>query len=112
MTNNVTVGKKNGCIAIVRDNEWLDFSTGWGNGYVLIPKGHPLFERDYEDIKNISVHGWLTYSEKSDDVFEIKGMWAFGFDTAHLGDTPATWPKSAVILETLDLLDQLGDYDE
>src|ERR1041385_7325070 len=39
---------------IIRENTWtprggfMDF--GWGNGYVLIPKGHPLHGKEYDNI--------------------------------------------------------------
>src|SRR5438309_4447716 len=66
------------------------------NGYVAIPKDHPLFGKDYSQsvcdhpgcykhsIESlINVHGGITYSGKDED-----GFWWFGFDTAHSSDDP------------------------
>ena len=80
---------------------------GWGNGYVVLPEGHPLHGMGYYDIPEsheIDVHGGMTYAESayqsSDEVkeqLELDGSeWVFGFDTAHGYDCPRTWPKSAV----------------
>ena len=30
--------------------ELSNFEYGWGQGYVLIPKNHPYYEKDYNDI--------------------------------------------------------------
>ena len=48
------------------ENTWLPrnsshFDFGWGNGYVLIPIGHPLHGKNYDDI-NVNVHGGLIFS--------------------------------------------------
>lgn len=48
-------------------------------GYVIIPIGHELYSKDYQDI-NIDVHGGLTFGE-----YNEKEHW-IGFDCAHLGD--------------------------
>lgn len=37
-------------------------TAGWGNGYVLIPQGHFLYGKCYDDI-HVDVHGGLTFSE-------------------------------------------------
>jgi hypothetical protein len=40
--------KKTKCIPFVRKTDWLGmFDHGWGNGYVAVPEGHPLFGKDY-----------------------------------------------------------------
>jgi len=40
--------------AIIKENTWLTrggyMDFGWGNGYVLIPEGHPLHGKPYDDI--------------------------------------------------------------
>lgn len=71
------------------------FPRGWGNGYVVIPKGHPLHGVPYMDIENIDVHGGLTFGEmveKLEDWEEWSngkitkediGCYVVGFDTAH-----------------------------
>lgn len=40
-------------IAIVRENKWVNRNIsnyGWGNGYVAVPKEHPLFGMDYDSV--------------------------------------------------------------
>jgi hypothetical protein len=52
-------------------------------GYVGVPEGHPLFQREYNNCpSDIEVHGGLTFS----DHFKDDDRWYFGFDCAHLGD--------------------------
>jgi hypothetical protein len=48
-------------------------------GYVLLPRGHPYFGKDYEDIP-VSVHGGLTFGAVEGDYYRI------GFDCAHIDD--------------------------
>ena len=102
---------------------------GWGNGYVLIPKGHPFYGVHYDeiyDISDIRVHGGLTYSDifESEDFprwskdLEICGdvtldnyenlnnYWMIGFDTNHHGDSLSTCPKNYVLGEAESLLEQ------
>lgn len=98
--------------------------TGWGNGYVLIPAGHPLHGKDYDDINEyVEVHGGLTFSKLVDEELiersendEPKldnndiGKWMVGFDTAHWNDTIQNWPKERVQRETESLKQQLMNY--
>ena len=103
---------------------WLPFTNhGWGNGYVVIPEGHPAHGKDYDDI-HVSVHGGLTFSalvdeklltELADDGVLTKeeiGSWVVGFDTAHFNDTLSNWPKEHVEAETGRLKEQLENYTE
>jgi hypothetical protein len=64
--------------------EWKVLHNGLGFrcGYIYIPKDHPWFEKQYDDIP-ADVHGGLTYSQ-FDDL--IPDKWCIGFDCAHLGD--------------------------
>ena len=110
---------------IVRENTWLNNEFcphGWGNGYVLIPKGHPLHGKEYDFINQfVHIHGGLTFAEKieakhldtwpqltADDV----GKWMVGFDTCHFDDTIQKWPKERVIEHTEELKNQLLNYKE
>ena len=71
------------------------FSLHWC-GYMAVPKDHPWYERNYNDI-SVEVHGGLTYSNKCHDVVchmpKVDGeddvMW-FGFDCAHSHDLSPT----------------------
>ena len=62
--------------------------TGTFNGYVGVPKGHPLYNKDYHDkrIENLEVHGGVTFSGKWDEPELNSELWWIGFDTAHHTD--------------------------
>jgi len=104
----------------VKENNWLPrvfMDFGWGNGYVLIPKDHPLHGKHYDEI-SVDVHGGLTFSELVDsEMIEFwglskkdEGKWCVGFDTAHCSDTLLDWPKEKVEKETQWLKQQLLNY--
>lgn len=87
---------------------------GTHNGYVAIPKTHPYYEKHYDSIDDISVHGGLTYSDKMDAKYlpeEIRGnaadYWVLGFDTLHYGDTSTEWNEETVMQEANELKEQL-----
>lgn len=93
---------------ILKENTWRIHSkfleSGWGNGYVSLPKGHPLFGLEYDTIHDqydIQIHGGLTYSKLDED------KWVIGFDTAHYQDTLINWPESSVKRETENLKEQV-----
>ena len=68
-------------------------------GYVGVPKGHPWFEKNYNDV-DVEVHGGLTFSsgcDTSEDIPEGHGIchvvepgepevWWLGFDCGHYQD--------------------------
>ena len=89
-------------------------SFGWGNGYVVIGKEHPLFGEQYAD--DIYPHGGVTYSQEIHNIevggTMVKHGWIFGFDTAHANDTLANCPKEYVIDETKKFAKQLEEYNE
>ena len=86
--------------------------TGWGNGYVCIPKGHPLWGKHYDKI-DVTVHGGLTFSEKASDLNwdeiteDMKDDWIIGFDTCHYDDNPDNCPKEYVEAQTRELVSQI-----
>ena len=104
-------------LSFVVKNTWLpDIKHGWGNGYVIIFKGHPLYGKHYNDInENIYVHGGITFSSHISKMGnstgyrneEIKDGWVIGFDTAHLHDNTYNWPKREVLKETERLRKQI-----
>ncbi len=105
---------------LVKENDWLTrrfIDLGWGNGYVLIPEGHPLHGKHCRDI-DVDVHGGLTFSELVDDGMierwgmdaEDKGKRCVGFDTNRSYDSLSEWPKKAVMAETDRLAEQLLSY--
>ena len=102
----------------IKENTWLTgISTGWGNGYVILPKNHKWNGKDYDELNEIiNVHYGLTFAEKADNLIndthwpeiteDDKSGWVIGFDTAHMGDDLDKWPKSEVEKETLRLKKQ------
>lgn len=89
-------------------NNWLPgFNRGWGNGYVVVPPGHPLHGVSYQELRGIDVHGGLTYSEP-----DIHNGWCLGFDTAHFGDTQEYWTIQRVEEEALKLLEQIENWSD
>jgi len=112
---------KNSGAPIIRDLIQDDspiFRNGWGNGYVIIPKGHFLYRQEYDVIDSfINVHGGLTFSDHSKELNrDIWGEipkdtngWVVGFDTGHYNDNETNWPKSEVINETYALAKQLQE---
>lgn len=102
-----------------------DYKNGWGNGYVIIPKGHPLHGIEYDEIneKGIDVHGGLTCSvlvdkkliERFSDEYpplndEDIGTWLVGFDTMHYIDNIINCNKEFVESETERLKEQIISY--
>ena len=89
----------------VRQSNYND--SGWGCGYVVLPKSHKYYGVVYPDIP---VHGGITLSEHSDGLNwpEIEEGWVLGFDTAHYGDTIDYWTRDRVVKETIDLALRLG----
>lgn len=97
---------------------FLDYMVprGWGNGYVALPKDHPWYGLDYNEIP-ADVHGGLTFGQLASDWSEQFDFdpesWVIGFDTAHFGDNLNVWPKESVVEETLRLFEQVNEcYNE
>ncbi len=109
---------KNKILSFVLENDWN--KQGWGNGYVIIFKDHPMWGVGYGEIP-VYAHGGLTFSNTYDIFFylslninegnftneELKEGWVIGFDTRHLMDTPEVWTKKAVLEETENLKNQM-----
>ena len=97
---------------------FLDF--GWGNGYVVIPKGHSLHGKSYNEIHelidSLEINGGLIFDSpanelKWDELPEgSQDGWVVGFDTAHSWDTLEKWDKKAVMEEAKRLKEQLLRY--
>lgn len=97
--------------AIVRPTEFKDKETShqWYNGYVLIPKGHPLHGVYHEDIYHDCIielslsglaeeHRYITEIEESD-----LDSWIIGFHTYHVDNHPEDWQKEDVASEVSKL---------
>jgi len=96
-------------------DKYPEMETGWGTGYVIIPKEHKLHGVHYDDI-HVDIHGGLTFASMvqkdmlnsfSQLTEEDIGGWMVGFDTAHYMDNKYTCPKEFVIQETNRLKEQL-----
>jgi hypothetical protein len=103
------------------ENDLTLYDGGFANGYVVIPKDHPLWGLEYtaEEIESLNVHGGITFSEKVDEDMinhvlwgkdledEDLGSWLIGFDTRHSGDNLKRWPRKKVELEVINLIRQV-----
>jgi hypothetical protein len=58
--------------------------TGIPCGYVGLDREHPDFEKHYDNIDNVDVHGGLSYAGYWQD--ENDGLWYVGFDCGHYDD--------------------------
>lgn len=78
------------------------------NGYVGVPKNHPDYGKEYDDVE-VEVHGGLTFcveGKDGDDLFPFVDVWWFGFDTAH--GFSGMWTEDMVINESNRLAEQLS----
>jgi hypothetical protein len=87
-------------IVVIPQESSSYYASGEANGYVIVDKDHPWYEKNYDDI-TVNVHGGLTYSDEV--VFFGMKMWMVGFDTKHLGDTANQWNIKAVFNEAVRL---------
>lgn len=105
-------------------------------GYVAVPEGHPWFglgyfdavdgrkmprdakgcpdffaptDIDHEDRieAHIDVHGGITFSAEASG--DLDRGWWFGFDCAHLDDSPAVWTEDRVASEVERMAEQLAE---
>lgn len=82
----------------------FDVNTFWYCGYVVIPKTHPYYGVDYNDLVDLfDVHGGLTYSGELDEV----GEWVLGFDCNHADDNPFCEDQYYTLEECLRLVEQI-----
>ncbi len=98
--------------SFVLENTWLmGMDVGWGNGYIVIPKDHPWYMKDYDEI-DVDVHCGLTFgrlidkAEKDNPFYPYLGEYVIGFDTAHYQDNLQNCPKEYVEAETEKLKQQ------
>ena len=110
------------CVEYPQIDYPIYMERGWGNGYLVFDRSHPLYGQDYDGInmsRYMSSHGGWTYSQIAGDHFsknDIKLIaieneelqinsddWIIGFDTAHGGDDLKTCSKDYVINHTKEL---------
>ena len=112
------------------ENEQINSTTyvierGWGNGYLAIPKEHPLWGVHYDVInesRHMEAHGGWTFCQfyhkiktKSNNFINDESSlkinnddWIIGFDTAHYEDNLSNWPKEEVFNHALELAEYYG----
>jgi len=80
---------------------------GWGNGYAVVPKGHPLYEVEspYESGCDLDINSEITFAGWRQHYG--REYWVIGFDTAHYGDNILRWPKEAVQREAKIFAEQI-----
>lgn len=93
---------------------------GWGNGYLILSKGHPLWGVHYDVINestHMNPHGSWTFSNYYKNMKKIENEiitdepsfefnnddWIIGFDTAHYNDNLDNWPKEMVFKHIREL---------
>ena len=84
-------------------------TTDWYCGYVEIPKGHELYERDEMEIyhnEDLSVHGGLTFGGELDGV----DGYYIGFDCHHLYDNSIEQDEYYTERQCKYLIDQLKEF--
>ena len=90
----------------VKENIWSKSEDkGWGNGYVDIPMGHPLFGKSVKYIKEHSNYGLVLPIVSYCDISET-GWWRVGFDSINRKNLK----KENILDITLTLLIELYTY--
>lgn len=87
----------------------LFMPMGYRCGYVGVPKTHPAYGKDYDEL-HIDCHGGLTYADdhlyNQDDV----ETWWLGFDCGHGGDAPDIPAVKYYFPEHYKQLEEYGYY--
>jgi hypothetical protein len=104
--------------SFIKKNTWLDMpSIGWGNGYVVLPAGHPYHGVGYDNIP-VEVHVGLTFAMDAEQIEEweeytpeMAGGWVVGFDTAHAYDNAENCSINYVRSEKASLKKQLQELN-
>ena len=96
------------------------YRVGYANGYVAVPKNHPLHKNDWRNLY-IDIHGGISNIGPFNRTFDIiqltediipEDSWVFGFDTLHFLDNRKNWNRGRCINETLKLCEFLQNYSE
>jgi hypothetical protein len=83
-------------------------------GYVGVPKSHPAYGVNYNDMQDIDCHGGLTFDGEIKCISaEPDDLWYFGFDCAHGFDKRAVDEavKYGLIDEESGLVKMLRNYN-
>lgn len=121
---NSTVNNKYNNMSSVFPMMPAGMEVGYANGYVAVPKDHPFFGKNYDDV-SVDVHGGLIFACPGNNITAAElpetevlegclydldeDWWVFGFDTCHYMDNPENCNREYVISETLNLKRQLEE---
>jgi hypothetical protein len=63
-------------------------NMGYRCGYIRVLSNHPWFKKDYLELKDVEVHGNLTFAEADTacDLHDLNHGWWLGFDCCHAWD--------------------------
>jgi len=106
------------CVAFVLESPFKDMpdmNTGSHNGYVAIPKEHPLYGKKmsdvYDDKYQLMYNGGITWGAKAGSLNNepegLDGMWILGFDTSHSWDTSDHWSEYSVKMLAEEMKEEL-----
>lgn len=116
-------------VRLINDRSDDEFKTSHYCGYVVIPDGHPVYEKPLHQykclaVKEPSVHGGITWTGYPQGLGDInEKLWLVGFDCYHAGDCPLfreprmmpwnemehKWTQEEVEQETERLAEQLKE---
>ena len=84
-------------------NTWYP-EGGWGNGYVVLPKGHKYHGKNYDDIMS----GCKFCEELTFAQYDEEDNWIVGWDSNHLGQNKENYPFKVVLDQTRKLEEELN----
>jgi hypothetical protein len=63
--------------------------------YVGVPEGHPIAGKECDDeaLRDLEVHGGLTFAGEGDGKYRPTGWYWYGWDDAHAGDYLSWAPR-------------------
>jgi hypothetical protein len=90
---------------LLKRTDWLpcDVKHGYGCGYIGLPKEHPWYGKDYDELAHVTVHGGLTWVANYVSARPVDGLWWLGFNTNHWEDNAENC-NEAYCLEQLEWL--------
>lgn len=92
-------------------------NTGYRCGYVELPSKDFLINNKYGEVRNIDVHGGITYVENKPSDYPVKSKFGWiGFDCGHLNDEHdfKSWikyfPEQRKLIEEIRAIAYTSEY--